>query len=103
MCVGVVSTHAPPLLCSRVLLQGPAGCVCSWRAQPIMLGIHRSDYMMHDVGLPTESILQVEFNTISASFGCLSARVAELHRCVLEWVGRRGRDWEGGTGREGVR
>ncbi len=50
------------------------------RGQPVMLGIHRSDYMMHDVGKETENILQVEFNTISSSFGCLSSRVSQLHR-----------------------
>ena len=47
-----------------------------------MLGIHRSDYMMHDVGTASENILQVEFNTISAAFVCLSSKVAALHRCA---------------------
>ncbi|KAH8825824.1 glutathione synthase [Flagelloscypha sp. PMI_526] len=40
------------------------------------LGIFRSDYLIHD---GTE-LKQVEFNTISSSFGTLSERVARLHR-----------------------
>ncbi|KAF6755858.1 glutathione synthase [Ephemerocybe angulata] len=48
--------------------------------QPLHLGLFRSDYLYH---LPPEGeafLKQVEFNTISVSFGCLSQRIAELHR-----------------------
>ena len=48
------------------------------------LGIFRSDYMLHDPegsdGTVSLGIKQVEFNTISSSFGALSERVAALHR-----------------------
>ncbi|KAF8993507.1 hypothetical protein BDQ17DRAFT_1368246 [Cyathus striatus] len=47
--------------------------------QPLQLGLFRSDYLLHSVG-EEMSLKQVEFNTISISFGCLSQRVAELHR-----------------------
>lgn len=50
-------------------------------SQPITLGIHRSDYMMHEECAQC-LLQQVEFNTISASFACLSSRVTALHRCV---------------------
>lgn len=49
--------------------------------QPLQLGLFRSDYMVHlpdTSGLP--SLKQVEFNTISSSFGSLSQQVAALHR-----------------------
>ena len=48
--------------------------------QPLMLGVHRSDYMMDAA---TNRPLQVELNTISSSFACLSARVTRLHRHLL--------------------
>jgi glutathione synthetase len=48
--------------------------------QRCYLGINRSDYML-DRGV---SLLQVEINTIAASFGCLSSRVSRLHRYLLE-------------------
>ena len=63
-----------------VLVSSGVVAVAVSAGQPLMLGIHRSDYMMHDVGKPSENILQVEFNTISASFGCLSSKVSALHR-----------------------
>ncbi|KAE8260130.1 hypothetical protein A4X13_0g517 [Tilletia indica] len=56
------------------------------------LGLFRSDYLLHDPDddpdRPAEStgkdraleLKQVEFNTISASFGSLSTRASELHR-----------------------
>ncbi|GAA5937671.1 glutathione synthase [Sporobolomyces koalae] len=55
--------------------------------QPISLGIFRSDYLVH---APADSrpqdwtLKQVEFNTISSSFGALSTRVSQLHRYLLE-------------------
>jgi hypothetical protein len=51
----------------------------SARCQPLQLGIFRSDYLMHHVGDKLD-IKQVEFNTISSSFGALSQRVAGLHK-----------------------
>lgn len=45
------------------------------------LSITRSDYMVHE---PTNALLQVELNTIAASFGCLSTLVSRMHRHILE-------------------
>jgi glutathione synthase len=45
------------------------------------LGIHRSDYMLHQEQSDGPYVIkQVELNTIAASFACLSTRVASLHR-----------------------
>ncbi|KAK6453752.1 glutathione synthetase [Scheffersomyces xylosifermentans] len=44
--------------------------------QPLSLGLFRSDYMVHDT---TNEIKQIEFNTVSVSFGGLSTKVGELH------------------------
>ncbi|GAA5881206.1 hypothetical protein JCM16303_004842 [Sporobolomyces ruberrimus] len=56
--------------------------------QPITLGIFRSDYLIHAPegidDLKDWTLKQVEFNTISSSFGALSTRVSELHRYLLE-------------------
>ncbi|KAJ7276425.1 hypothetical protein B0H12DRAFT_1085349 [Mycena haematopus] len=48
---------------------------------PLQLGLFRSDYLLHanSNGEPL-SLKQVEFNTISSSFGTLSERIAALHR-----------------------
>lgn len=43
--------------------------------QPLSLGIFRSDYMLHE----GKEIKQIEFNTVSVSFGGLSPKVGELH------------------------
>ncbi|KAF8807131.1 glutathione synthase [Phlegmacium glaucopus] len=53
-------------------------------AQPLHLGLFRSDYLLHSPSNEPLSIKQVEFNTISVSFGSLSQRTAELHRYLLE-------------------
>ncbi|KAG8832281.1 hypothetical protein FRC17_001563 [Serendipita sp. 399] len=50
--------------------------------QPLQLGIFRSDYLLHD-NQGNLSLKQVEFNTISASFGALSQGIDGLHRHVL--------------------
>lgn len=52
--------------------------------QPLHLGLFRSDYMIHagDADKPA-GLKQVEFNTISSSFGTLSERSAQLHRFVV--------------------
>lgn len=47
--------------------------------QQLQLGLFRSDYLLHASGSAL-SLKQVEFNTISSSFGTLSERVAALHR-----------------------
>jgi len=53
-------------------------------AQPITLGIHRSDYMLHDAGDGSPLVpKQVEINTVAASFFGLSQRVTGLHRTLL--------------------
>ncbi|TFL02602.1 glutathione synthase [Pterulicium gracile] len=51
-------------------------------AVPLQLGLFRSDYLLHSTSDPP-SLKQVEFNTISSSFGTLSDRVAGLHRYIL--------------------
>jgi glutathione synthase len=56
--------------------------------QPLQLGVFRSDYLLHE----EESGLgfkQVEFNTISVSFGGLSKVVDGLHRHVPSHSKRR--------------
>ncbi|KAK5306402.1 Glutathione synthetase [Exophiala xenobiotica] len=47
--------------------------------QNITLGMFRSDYMLHTAKDSPPSLKQVEFNTISSSFGGLSCLVAEMH------------------------
>ncbi|KZT60350.1 glutathione synthase [Calocera cornea HHB12733] len=56
-------------------------------AQPIELGLWRSDYLVHT--LPDESftLRQVEFNCISSSFGALASRTNELHRYLEKATG----------------
>jgi len=54
-------------------------------AQPLHLGIHRSDYMLDEparadgAGFAAPRLQQIELNTIAASFGCLSAKISGLH------------------------
>lgn len=52
-------------------------------AQHLHLGLFRSDYLLHALPNQPLSIKQVEFNTISVSFACLSQRISELHRYLL--------------------
>lgn len=54
--------------------------------KPLHLGLFRSDYLIHSPANEPLSIKQVEFNTISMSFGGLSQRVAELHQSVCGLV-----------------
>ncbi|KAK9454666.1 hypothetical protein V1511DRAFT_521821 [Dipodascopsis uninucleata] len=50
-------------------------------SQPLSLGIFRSDYLLNVADNGSDiNIRQVELNTISASFGGLSSRVADAHR-----------------------
>ncbi|EGW33870.1 uncharacterized protein SPAPADRAFT_48974 [Spathaspora passalidarum NRRL Y-27907] len=44
--------------------------------QPLSLGLFRSDYMVHS---DSNEIKQIEFNTVSVSFGGLSTKIGELH------------------------
>jgi hypothetical protein len=50
-------------------------------AQPLALGLFRSDYLLHGVNMAPK---QVEFNTIASSFGPLASRVSELHRYLVQ-------------------
>ena len=65
--------------------------------QPARLAILRSDYMLHEpegshVG--SGRLLQVELNTIAASFAGLACRVGELHtRLAQRWAGARRHVW----------
>lgn len=52
--------------------------------QTLSLGLFRSDYMIHAPSTSASpSLKQVEFNTISSSFGGLSSLVASLHSELL--------------------
>lgn len=44
--------------------------------QPVSLGLFRSDYMVNQ----DDEVKQVEFNTVSVSFGGLSTKVGQVHR-----------------------
>ena len=60
--------------------------------QKARLSVLRSDYMLHDTADGGAArLLQVELNTIAASFGCLSTRVSELHTHLARsgWVRHR--------------
>ncbi|KAG6820122.1 hypothetical protein H0H93_005128 [Arthromyces matolae] len=52
-------------------------------AQALHLGLFRSDYLLHSPPNEPPSLKQVEFNTISVSFGSLSQCTARLHRYLL--------------------
>jgi hypothetical protein len=54
-----------------------AGIAC-----PITLGLHRSDYMLHSVEDDPRQLMQVEMNTIAASFGSLSSKISTMHRTL---------------------
>ncbi|KAH9922030.1 glutathione synthase [Amylocystis lapponica] len=55
--------------------------------QPLQLGIFRSDYMVHAPdAVESASLKQVEFNTISSSFGSLSEQTARLHKYLYNSV-----------------
>ncbi|KAI5121336.1 hypothetical protein M0805_000644 [Coniferiporia weirii] len=60
--------------------------------EPVHLGIFRSDYLLHAPHGSDEpmSLRQVEFNTISSSFGALSERVSGLHNYLLASTGYYG-------------
>lgn len=56
------------------------------RTQKLTGGIFRSDYLLNEPTTNEEGrqIKQVEFNTISVSFGALSTKVTELHKFLCE-------------------
>ncbi|KAK3136676.1 hypothetical protein QOZ80_5BG0440820 [Eleusine coracana subsp. coracana] len=54
------------------------------KEENIRLGLHRSDYMLDS---ETSSLLQIELNTISASFSGLGPVVSELHRTLINQYG----------------
>ncbi|THH29366.1 hypothetical protein EUX98_g4820 [Antrodiella citrinella] len=52
--------------------------------QPLQLGLFRSDYMLHaPEGADSAILKQVEFNTISSSFGTLSQQCAQMHKYLF--------------------
>lgn len=51
--------------------------------QPLQLGLFRSDYLLHHSTESECALRQVEFNTISSSFGTLSERAAQIHRSKI--------------------
>ena len=60
-------------------------------AQPLQLGVYRSDYMVHQPSADdSPRLLQVELNTISCSFVTLAAKLSGMHRHLLPRVGTRG-------------
>lgn len=52
-------------------------------AQSAYFGIFRSDYMLNK---SDQRLLQVELNTIAASFGGLMAGVSEWHKFAMQWL-----------------
>ncbi|ODV98155.1 hypothetical protein PACTADRAFT_47959, partial [Pachysolen tannophilus NRRL Y-2460] len=48
--------------------------------QKLSLGLFRSDYMVDSKNGGTGDLKQIEFNTVSVSFGGLSSKVGELHK-----------------------
>jgi glutathione synthase len=55
--------------------------------QPLQLGLFRSDYLLHQPPGAALALKQVEFNTVSASFGPLAQQVAAMHRYLLAATG----------------
>ena len=52
--------------------------------ETVHLGLHRSDYMINIDKFGVEKPLQVEINTIASSFGCLSKKVGDFHRFMMQ-------------------
>lgn len=52
--------------------------------QPMHLGLFRSDYLMNVGDMKELSLQQVEFNTISSSFGALCTRVSKMHHHLMD-------------------
>ena len=85
-----MQTAASDEFTGRLLRMHQATRAEAMAAQPVVLGLHRSDYMIDDSGGAKggdgkgQALLQVELNTIASSFGCLAAGTAALHRFLLE-------------------
>uniref|UniRef100_A0AAV2LWD0 Glutathione synthetase n=1 Tax=Knipowitschia caucasica TaxID=637954 RepID=A0AAV2LWD0_KNICA len=58
------------------------------RSQSVVLGLNRSDYMLDQRDDGSSALKQIEINTISASFGGLSAGVVNVHKHILKVAGR---------------
>ncbi|KAF7646405.1 hypothetical protein LDENG_00188240 [Lucifuga dentata] len=58
------------------------------KAQSVVLGLNRSDYMLDQREGGKLSLKQIEINTIAASFGGLSSHTPDLHRFILKVAGR---------------
>ncbi|XP_020778088.1 glutathione synthetase [Boleophthalmus pectinirostris] len=58
------------------------------RSQSVVLGLNRSDYMLDQKEDGASALKQIEINTISASFGGLSAGIVSVHKHVLKVAGR---------------
>lgn len=56
-------------------------------AQPIHMGIVRSDYLLHEHSGEPHSIRQVEFNAIGCAFGPHSQIVGTLHKFLYDLTG----------------
>ncbi|WFD31655.1 glutathione synthase [Malassezia sp. CBS 17886] len=52
-------------------------------SQPFQLGLFRSDYLMHMADDGALALKQVEFNTISSSFGALCSVASDMHNYLL--------------------
>ncbi|KAK7884764.1 hypothetical protein WMY93_027887 [Mugilogobius chulae] len=57
-------------------------------SQSVVLGLNRSDYMLDQKDDGSSSLKQIEINTISASFGGLSAGMVGVHKHILKVAGR---------------
>ncbi|GBF95516.1 glutathione synthetase [Raphidocelis subcapitata] len=58
----------------------PARRAAAAAGREVVLGIHRSDYMLDG---PSGGFLQVELNTIASSFACLSTLTGRMHRHLI--------------------
>lgn len=54
------------------------------QAQPVVLGLNRSDYMLDQSPDGGTSLKQIEINTIAASFGGLASQIPDVHRHILK-------------------
>lgn len=64
-------------------------------AQPVSLGLFRSDYLLHaeSTFIDDARVQQVESNTISSSFGALTTQMFSLHRYILRELGIENSDY----------
>ncbi len=75
------ATHKQRVRCiARAAVLLPSSHAAASRQGDVELGLLRSDYMVDE---PTGALLQVEVNTIAASFACLSALTGAPEAAVL--------------------